>query len=162
MVQLNRAYIFTDNIFKGIHSWQQLYGKSACQGSHTRSPSSYSPFSPKLTPSPPVSSKKRCLETFYGIGPLVSQRIMARHYIHPACRVGGLAPQQILELNADLASLKIENELRREMRDNIRRLRDMGAYRGKRHALNLPVRGQNTRTQVSGRVSFYFFRLGGM
>ncbi len=44
--------------------------------------------------------------------------------------------------------MTIENDLRREMRENISRLKDMGAYRGKRHAQNLPVRGQRTRTQV--------------
>lgn len=45
--------------------------------------------------------------------------------------------------------MKIENDLRREIKDNISRLRDMGSYRGRRHAMNLPVRGQRTRSQVS-------------
>lgn len=44
--------------------------------------------------------------------------------------------------------MKIENELRREVKDNIARLRDMGTYRGRRHAMHLPTRGQNTRSQV--------------
>lgn len=44
--------------------------------------------------------------------------------------------------------MKIENELRQQKDDNIRRLRDMGSYRGRRHAMGLPVRGQRTRTQV--------------
>lgn len=44
--------------------------------------------------------------------------------------------------------MTIENDLKREMRENIKRLRDIGTYRGKRHALGLPVRGQRTRTQV--------------
>ena len=44
--------------------------------------------------------------------------------------------------------MKIENDLRREVQENIRRLKDMGTYRGRRHAMGLPVRGQRTRTQV--------------
>lgn len=45
--------------------------------------------------------------------------------------------------------MTIENDAKRKMRDDIRRLRDMGSYRGRRHAMSLPVRGQRTRTQVS-------------
>lgn len=44
--------------------------------------------------------------------------------------------------------MKIENDLRRELRQNIIRLRDMGTYRGRRHAMGMPVRGQRTRTQT--------------
>jgi hypothetical protein len=44
--------------------------------------------------------------------------------------------------------MPIENELRQKKDDNIRRLRDMGSYRGRRHAMGMPVRGQRTRTQV--------------
>ena len=44
--------------------------------------------------------------------------------------------------------MTIENDAKRKMRDDIRRLRDMGSYRGRRHAMSLPVRGQRTRTQV--------------
>ena len=44
--------------------------------------------------------------------------------------------------------MKIENDLRRQILDDIKRLRDTGTYRGRRHALGLPVRGQNTRSQV--------------
>lgn len=73
---------------------------------------------------------------------------MARFYVHPSCKLRDLSPKQVFDLNAELASLRIENELKREMRENIARLRDMGAYRGRRHALGLPVRGQRTRTQV--------------
>lgn len=54
--------------------------------------------------------------------------------------------------------MKIENDLRKEMQDNIKRLRDMGSYRGRRHAMGLPVRGQRTRTQV-GRMLFRDGRL---
>lgn len=74
---------------------------------------------------------------------------MARFHIHPYARVGSLKNATVMDLTAELSNMKIENDLRREVQDNIRRLRDMGSYRGRRHAMGLPVRGQNTRTQVS-------------
>jgi small subunit ribosomal protein S13 len=74
---------------------------------------------------------------------------MARNYIFPTAKVGSLSNKQTLDLNAELAPLNIENDLRRQVRDNISRLRDMGTYRGRRHAMGLPVRGQRTRTQTS-------------
>jgi len=91
---------------------------------------------------------QRSLETFYGIGPSVSERLMARFYIHPTAKIGGLANKQVQDLTAALSNMTIENDLRRRIRDNIKRLRDMGSYRGRRHAMSLPVRGQRTRTQV--------------
>ena len=45
--------------------------------------------------------------------------------------------------------MKIENDLKRELVENIKRLRDMGTYRGRRHAMGMPVRGQRTRTQTA-------------
>lgn len=80
---------------------------------------------------------------------------MARFYIHPTAKLGDLSAKQVLDLNAELSGMTIENDLKREMRENIKRLRDIGAYRGKRHALGLPVRGQRTRTQVC----FVFFSM---
>jgi small subunit ribosomal protein S13 len=59
-----------------------------------------------------------------------------------------LTQHQILDLNAHLDSLKIENELKREVLRNIARLKDTGTYRGRRHAMGLPVRGQRTRGQI--------------
>jgi hypothetical protein len=52
-------------------------------------------------------------------------------------------------LTAVLSEMKIENDLRREVLNDIKRLKETGTYRGRRHALGLPVRGQRTRTQVS-------------
>ncbi|PSN60652.1 30S ribosomal protein S13 [Corynespora cassiicola Philippines] len=92
---------------------------------------------------------KRALESFYGIGPKVSQGIMARHFIYPWAKVGALKNSEVLNLTADLSTMKIENDLRREVQENIRRMKDMGSYRGRRHAMGLPVRGQRTRTQIS-------------
>jgi small subunit ribosomal protein S13 len=74
---------------------------------------------------------------------------MAKHYIHPTAKMSTLENKQIIDLTADLTGMKIENELRREVLNNISRLRDMKAYRGMRHALGYPVRGQRTRTQTT-------------
>lgn len=95
-----------------------------------------------------LTTTQRSLETFYGIGPKISQRIMARFHIHPFAKVGSLKNATVLDLTAELSEMKIENDARREVQDNIRRLKDMGTYRGRRHAMGLPVRGQRTRTQV--------------
>ena len=89
-----------------------------------------------------------CLESFFGVGPKHSTRIMARFHIHKLARLGSLKNAQILDINAELGRMKIENDLRREIQENIRRLKDMGSYRGRRHVQGLPVRGQNTRSQV--------------
>lgn len=76
---------------------------------------------------------------------------MAKFYIHPWAKLGSLKNSTVLELTEELTNMKIENDLRRQVQDDIRRLRDMGTYRGRRHAMGLPVRGQRTRTQVSPR-----------
>ncbi|KAI4868352.1 ribosomal protein S13 [Hypoxylon rubiginosum] len=91
---------------------------------------------------------KKALESFYGLGPQLSQRIMAKYTIHPRARLGTVAPKTITALTAELSTMTIENDARRIVQDNIKRLRDMGTIRGRRHAMGLPVRGQRTRTQI--------------
>ncbi|GIK03609.1 hypothetical protein Aspvir_007682 [Aspergillus viridinutans] len=100
----------------------------------------------------PDDQTSKSLETFFGVGPLVSQRLLARFHIHPTCKVGELANKQVLDLTAALSDMKIENDLRRQILDDIKRLKESGSYRGRRHALGLPVRGQRTRTQISTAV----------
>ena len=98
---------------------------------------------------------QKTVQHFYGVGPQVATRLLARLHIHPTARLGSLSNQAVLDITAELSSMKIENDLRRELVDNIKRLRDMGAYRGRRHAMGLPVRGQRTRTQTAtaGRLN---------
>lgn len=91
---------------------------------------------------------KQALQSFFGIGDLTCKRVMARFHLHDTARVGELQQSQILELNAALDGMKIENDLRRQVLQDIQRLRDTGTYRGRRHAMGLPVRGQNTRNQI--------------
>ncbi|TPX10437.1 uncharacterized protein E0L32_008656 [Thyridium curvatum] len=90
---------------------------------------------------------KKALESFYALGPQTSARILAKYYIHPQAKVGSLAPKTVTALTAELSTMTIENDARRIVQDNIKRLRDMGTYRGRRHAMGLPVRGQKTRNQ---------------
>nr|AAF98448.1 putative mitochondrial 40S ribosomal protein [Aspergillus niger] len=94
----------------------------------------------------------KSLESFFGIGNLTSTRLLARFHIHPTCKVGDLANKQVLDITAALSDMKIENDLRRQYLDNIKRLKETGTYRGRRHALGLPVRGQRTRSQIKTAV----------
>jgi len=91
---------------------------------------------------------KASLESFFGIGDHTSARLLARFHVHPTAKIGELANRQVLDITAALSNMKIENDLRRQVLENIRRLKETGTYRGKRHALGLPVRGQNTRNQI--------------
>ena len=95
-----------------------------------------------------LASLQKSLTSFFGIGEYQCNRLMARHHIHPTAKIGELANRQVLRLTTALTHMKIENDLRRQVLNNIKRLKDSGTYRGRRHAIGLPVRGQNTRTQV--------------
>ncbi|KAI9648333.1 hypothetical protein NHQ30_002966 [Ciborinia camelliae] len=92
---------------------------------------------------------KTALESFYGLGNQASTRIMAKYYIHPTQRIGALSQKTVTSLTAELSTMPLENELKRRLQGNIERMKTMGSYRGKRHAMGLPVRGQNTRSQIS-------------
>ncbi|PQE26071.1 40S ribosomal s13 protein [Rutstroemia sp. NJR-2017a BBW] len=92
---------------------------------------------------------QKSLETFYGLGHQTSSRLLAKLYIHPTATVGSLSNKTQLAIGAELSKLTIESALRRKIQENIMRLRDMGTYRGRRHAMGLPVRGQKTRTQIT-------------
>jgi small subunit ribosomal protein S13 len=62
--------------------------------------------------------------------------------------MGALPPKIITALTAELSTMTIESDARKLVQDNIKRLRDMGTYRGRRHAMGLPARGQRTRNQI--------------
>ncbi|KAI5308545.1 hypothetical protein KEM55_005453, partial [Ascosphaera atra] len=90
---------------------------------------------------------KKALTSFFGIGPNVCARLMARHHIHETAKVSDMTEKQVLNINASLSEMRIENDLRRRIWGDLERLKETGTYRGRRHAMNLPVRGQGTRTQ---------------
>lgn len=66
---------------------------------------------------------------------------------HKLATMGSLAPRTVTSLTAELGQMPIESDARKTLQENIKRLKDMGAYRGRRHAMGLPVRGQRTRNQ---------------
>jgi len=96
------------------------------------------------------------LTYLYGIGLSLSQKILAQLKINPDIRAKDLAVEDLNRLRDFVEkSFKIEGSLRQEKSFNIKRLKDIGAYRGTRHSRGLPVRGQQTKTNsrtVRGNV----------
>ncbi len=88
----------------------------------------------------------------YGIGLTTSQKILERTRINPDTRVKDLTEEQVNRLREVIdREHKVEGDLRREVDMNIKRLIEIGSYRGLRHRRNLPVRGQRTRTNARTR-----------
>src|SRR3989344_5751135 len=95
------------------------------------------------------------LTTIYGVGRPRARSTLATLGIDPGKRGAELSGKEESVLREAIEALKIEGELRREISGNIRRLRDIKAWRGNRHAKKLPVRGQSTKTNsrtVRGNV----------
>lgn len=87
------------------------------------------------------------LAYIYGIGRPRADGICAATEINPATRVKDLTESEVSKINQEISkNYKVEGDLRREVQGNIRRMMDIGAYRGLRHRRNLPVRGQRTKT----------------
>jgi len=92
------------------------------------------------------------LRYIYGIGPAISNEIIAELSLDPAKRVKDLTEEEVNKINNLITkNLKVEGDLRREIQANIKRLIDIGSYRGNRHRRNLPVRGQRTKTNARTR-----------
>ena len=92
------------------------------------------------------------LTYIYGIGPTVSKEIIAATEVNPDTRVKDLTEAEIGKLRDYIEhNLKVEGDLRREVSMNIKRLVEIGCYRGVRHRRNLPVRGQNTKQNARTR-----------
>ena len=89
------------------------------------------------------------LQYIYGIGPSLSQRILAQTDISPDTKVSDLTEEEVNRLRELIdRQYKVEGELRKEINLNIKRLIEIGSYRGIRHRHSLPVRGQRTRTNA--------------
>ena len=92
------------------------------------------------------------LTYIYGIGLTTSKKIVAETGIDPDIRVADLTDAQITQLREYIdANLQVEGDLRRETSQNIKRLMEIGCYRGLRHRKGLPVRGQRTSTNARTR-----------
>jgi small subunit ribosomal protein S13 len=93
------------------------------------------------------------LTYIYGIGPATAKKLLDRTGINPNVRVKGMSEDDEKRLRdaIDALQLRVEGDLRREVQGNIKRLMDIGCYRGVRHRRGLPVRGQRTKTNARTR-----------
>ena len=91
------------------------------------------------------------LTYIFGIGLATSQKILAETGINPDTRVKDLTEDEIGTIRKEIESIKVEGDLRREVALNIKRLMEIGSYRGIRHRKGLPVRGQKTKTNARTR-----------
>ena len=92
------------------------------------------------------------LTYIYGIGPAVSRRILQKASISEDMRVRDLTDDEVQRISTIIQNdLTVEGDLRREINMNIKRLMDIGCYRGLRHRRSLPCRGQRTRTNSRTR-----------
>ncbi len=91
------------------------------------------------------------LTYIFGIGRTTSEKILAATAITPSAKVKELSDAQLDAIRAEIAKISTEGDLRREVNMNIKRLMDLGCYRGLRHRRGLPVRGQRTKTNARTR-----------
>ncbi|TAK20074.1 MAG: 30S ribosomal protein S13 [Chloroflexota bacterium] len=92
------------------------------------------------------------LRYIYGIGPTTARRICEVTRVNPATRVRDLSEDEVARIRDVIdRDFKVEGDLRREINLNIKRLIEIGCYRGIRHRRGLPVRGQRTRTNARTR-----------
>jgi small subunit ribosomal protein S13 len=91
------------------------------------------------------------LTYIYGIGPTRSHQILDETMVSPDVRVKDLTEDDVQRLREAVGKFRVEGELRREVQMNIKRLIEIGSYRGLRHRRNLPARGQRTKTNARTR-----------
>jgi small subunit ribosomal protein S13 len=92
------------------------------------------------------------LQYIYGIGPTLSRKILAQAEVDPTIKVSDLAEDQVNRLREIIdKGHNVEGELRKEVDLNIKRLIEIGSYRGNRHRHGLPARGQRTRTNARAK-----------
>lgn len=88
------------------------------------------------------------LTYIYGIGTTRSREILGTTGVNPDTRVKDLTEAEVQSLREQVGNLRVEGELRREVQLNIKRLIEIGSYRGLRHRRNLPAHGQRTKTNA--------------
>ena len=91
------------------------------------------------------------LTAIYGVGRARARRVCAGAGLDAQKKMGEFTEAEVDAIRRELGNLQIEGDLRREVSMNIKRLSDLGAYRGLRHRRGLPVRGQRTRTNARTR-----------
>lgn len=91
------------------------------------------------------------LTYIYGIGKTTAQKVLQAAGVPEETRVGELTNDQLDAIRSEVNELRIEGDLRREISQNIKRLTEIGSYRGSRHRKGLPVRGQKTKNNARTR-----------
>ena len=91
------------------------------------------------------------LTYIFGIGNTTAKKILADANVSEDTRVQDLTNDELDRIRSIIDSIRVEGDLRRETSMNIKRLQDIGSYRGLRHRRNLPVRGQNTKNNARTR-----------
>jgi small subunit ribosomal protein S13 len=92
------------------------------------------------------------LQYIHGVGPKIAKEIMSKVNLPPERRVSQLTDAEVLQIREMIdRDYRVEGDLRREVQLNIKRLMDLGCYRGLRHRKGLPVRGQRTHTNARTR-----------
>ena len=91
------------------------------------------------------------LTALYGVGRSQARKLCAATGVNPSSKVKDLTEDQLESLRGEIAKIRVEGDLRREISMNIKRLMDLGCYRGLRHRRGLTVRGQRTRTNARTR-----------
>ncbi|RPG33518.1 MAG: 30S ribosomal protein S13 [Gammaproteobacteria bacterium TMED92] len=91
------------------------------------------------------------LTYIYGIGPTSADKICAAAGVKPDAKIGELDEANLDAIRTEVGKLTVEGDLRRETSMNIKRLMDLGCYRGMRHRRHLPVHGQRTKTNARTR-----------
>jgi small subunit ribosomal protein S13 len=91
------------------------------------------------------------LTYIFGVGRKTSKNVLEAAGVDPNIRVQNLTEAQVQSLRDEIGRLTVEGDLRRQVLGNIKRLSEIGSYRGLRHRRNLPVRGQRTRTNARTR-----------
>ena len=91
------------------------------------------------------------LRSIYGVGGTRAKKICAAAGVDPTVQIRQLTEEELDKLRAEIGKYVVEGDLRREVSMSIKRLMDLGCYRGLRHRRGLPVRGQRTRTNARTR-----------
>ena len=91
------------------------------------------------------------LTYIHGIGRSTAEKIVDGTGVSPDTRIGDLTDDEVTKLRQAVEQFQVEGDLRREKSQNIKRLMEIGSYRGLRHRRGLPVRGQRTKTNARGR-----------
>ncbi len=91
------------------------------------------------------------LQSIFGIGQTRSKLICKTLKLDPSTKVSDLTEDQLESIRTTISQFEVEGDLRREIAMNIKRLRDLGCYRGIRHRKGLPLRGQRTKTNARTR-----------